>query len=83
MEVVHGVGLHGVVSFHPKPNSPRRLCISPTVKRTFSQSVRAEIAVAHNPLGIAAAAVAQFGAAGDHEGRHGGLGRPREAERIK
>ena len=68
VEVMHGIGLHrgGVLPAEPE-------CTKAAFHRSdrepdfFLQAVRAEVAVAHDALGIAPAAFPQFGAAGDDE----------------
>src|ERR1700704_6066487 len=86
MEVVHGVGLHsrGVLPAETE-RAEALLHRSNGEPDFFSHAVRSKVAVAHDTLRIAAAAVAQFGAAGDHEGRRPAcsLSRARERECIK
>jgi hypothetical protein len=64
MEVVHGVSLHGrgVVPSEAEL-AEAALHFADGEANLFAQSVRAEIAVAYNPLGIAAAAATKDGAA--------------------
>src|SRR5258708_24147148 len=70
MKVVHGVGLHrrGVLPTEPE-RAETVFHFSGGEPDFFPQSVRAEIAVAHDTLGIAPATAARFGAAADDESR--------------
>src|SRR5450631_1541972 len=84
MKVPNGVGLHrrGILPaeseraetvFHFCDREPDFLL----------HAVRAEVAIAHDTLGIAAAAAARFGAAGDQEGWRLALARTGERKRVE
>src|SRR5260370_13927120 len=84
MEVMHGIGLHRRDVFPTKPERAETAFhfVHPEPD-IFLDPFRAEVAVAHDTLGIAAAAATQFGAAGDHECRRCALARAREGEGVK
>src|SRR5712671_3643764 len=84
MKVMDGVGLHGrgVLPAETKRSEAAFHCRDREAD-LFPQSVRTEVLVAHDTLGIAAAAAARFGAAGDHEGRRRALARAGERECIE
>src|SRR5260370_13992502 len=68
MEVMHGIGLHRRGVFPAEPErAETAFHFADRKPNLFLESFGAEVAVAHDTLGIAAAAAAQFGAAGDDE----------------
>src|SRR6267378_8702320 len=89
MEIMHRIGLHGrrvlPIKSEGAETAPHFADGEPDF---LFQSVRTEVAVAHDTLGITAAAAAQFGAAGDYECRRrartwGPFARARERECVE
>ena len=88
MKVMDGVGLHRCGVFPAKPERRKAAFHFADGKANlFLQPIRAEIAVAHDPLGITPAPAARLGAAGDDEARRRfcslPLARAREGEGVK
>src|ERR1700682_4166735 len=84
MKVPNGVGLHrrGILPAEPE-RAETVFHFSDREPDFLPHAVRAEVAIAHDTLGVAAAAAARFGAAGDDEGRRFALARTRERKRIE